>query len=145
MQDIAGAVAFLKEHPRGNGKLGFVGFCMGGALPRSPASASVLTGLAAVVPFYAPRIPGPKVDTSKVTAPIQAHYCQAATSGPSPRSPIGDRRTSSPRRAKPDGPVRLRRRPRLRHERAPPRERTTRRAPSRRSSAPLAFLHEHLA
>jgi carboxymethylenebutenolidase len=72
MQDIAGAVAFLKEHARGNGKVGVVGFCMGGALAFA-ASASV-PGLSAVVPFYG--IPGAKVDTTKVTAPIQAHFAK---------------------------------------------------------------------
>jgi carboxymethylenebutenolidase len=70
MQDIAGAVAFLKEHPKGNGKVAVMGFCMGGAL--SFAAAANVPGLSAVVPFYG--IPGTKVDATKVTAPIQAHF-----------------------------------------------------------------------
>jgi carboxymethylenebutenolidase len=71
MQDIAGAVSFLKEHPRCNGKVAVVGFCMGGAL--TFVAATAVPGLAAVVPFYG--IPE-KFDASKVTAPIQAHFAK---------------------------------------------------------------------
>src|SRR5580704_1805627 len=39
MDDIAGAVAFLAAHPRVNGKVGIVGFCMGGAYTFAAASA----------------------------------------------------------------------------------------------------------
>jgi carboxymethylenebutenolidase len=70
VQDIAGAVSFLKEHPRGNGKVGVVGFCMGGAL--SFASACFIPGLSAVVPYYGIP-PAEKVDYAKVTAPILTH------------------------------------------------------------------------
>lgn len=71
--EIAGAVAYLKEHPRGNGKVGVIGFCMGGAL--SFASACHIDGLSAVVPFYGIP-PAEKVDYSKVTAPILAHVAK---------------------------------------------------------------------
>jgi len=70
MADIAGAAAFLKEHARGNGKVGVVGFCMGGAL--AFAAAANVAGLSAVVPFYG--VPGQEIDVSRVTAPIQAHF-----------------------------------------------------------------------
>ena len=69
LQEIAGAVAFLKAHPRGTGKVSVTGYCMGGAL--SFATATMVPGLAAVVPFYG--LP-PGVDWSRVDAPIQAHF-----------------------------------------------------------------------
>jgi carboxymethylenebutenolidase len=67
MADIAGAIAYLREH--GNGKVAITGFCMGGAL--SLAAAANIPGLSAVIPFYG--VPGAQ-DYSKVTAPIQAHF-----------------------------------------------------------------------
>src|SRR3954447_25897457 len=39
MDDIAGAVHFAMGHERGNGKVGVVGFCMGGAYSFAAASA----------------------------------------------------------------------------------------------------------
>lgn len=71
MDDIAGAVALLRAHPAGNGKVGVTGFCMGGAL--AFASACNVEGIDAVVPFYGV----PKdADYTKVTAPIQAHFAK---------------------------------------------------------------------
>ena len=73
VDEIAGAVKALKEHPRSNGKVGVVGFCMGGAL--SFASACHVEGLSAAVPFYGTP-PAEKVDYAKVTAPILAHFAK---------------------------------------------------------------------
>jgi len=71
MEEIAGAAKFVAAHPRCNGKVGVIGFCMGGAL--AFAAATQVPELAAVVPFYG--VPGPgKADWSKVTAPILAHF-----------------------------------------------------------------------
>jgi len=71
--EIAGAVSFLAAHPRGSGKVGAMGFCMGGAL--AFAAACKVPALGAVVPFYG--IPGPEhADLTKVTAPIQAHFAK---------------------------------------------------------------------
>ena len=67
VQEIAGAVAFVRE--RSTGKIAVTGYCMGGAL--ALASAVHLRGLAAVVPFYG--LPG-DLDWTKVDAPIQAHF-----------------------------------------------------------------------
>lgn len=67
VQEIAGAVAFLRE--RSNGKVAITGYCMGGAL--SFRSAANIRGLAAVVPFYG--LPG-DLDWSLIDAPIQAHF-----------------------------------------------------------------------
>jgi carboxymethylenebutenolidase len=73
MTEIAAAVAYLKEHPRGNGKVGVIGFCMGGAL--AFAAACHVEGLSAVVPFYGTP-PSDKVDYTKVSAPILAHFAK---------------------------------------------------------------------
>jgi carboxymethylenebutenolidase len=73
VKDIAGAVAYLEAHPRGNGKVGVVGFCMGGAL--TLASACHVDGLSAVVPFYGIP-PAEKVDYAKVTAPVMMHVAK---------------------------------------------------------------------
>jgi len=73
VQEIAGAADYLKEHPRGNGKVGVIGFCLGGAL--SFAAACHVEGLSAVVPFYGVP-PADKVDYAKVTAPILAHFAK---------------------------------------------------------------------
>jgi carboxymethylenebutenolidase len=67
IQEIAGAVAFLRE--RSNGKVAVTGYCLGGAL--SFASAVNIRGLAAVVPFYG--LPG-DLDWTKIDAPVQAHF-----------------------------------------------------------------------
>lgn len=69
VQEIAGAVAFLRE--RSNGKVAVTGYCLGGAL--SFASAVNIRGLAAVVPFYG--LPG-DLDWSKIDAPVQAHFAK---------------------------------------------------------------------
>lgn len=73
VDDIAGAVAYLRAHARGNGKVGVTGFCMGGAL--SLAAASHIDGLSAVVPFYGIP-PADKVDYATITAPILMHVAK---------------------------------------------------------------------
>lgn len=69
LQEIAGAIAFVKDHPRCSGKVSVTGYCMGGAL--SFATAAMVPGLASVVPFYG--VP-PGGDWARVDAPIQAHF-----------------------------------------------------------------------
>jgi carboxymethylenebutenolidase len=71
MKEIGATVAFLKEHARGNGKVGVIGFCLGGAL--TFAAACHVEGLSAAVPFYGVP-PADKVDYAKVTAPVLAHF-----------------------------------------------------------------------
>jgi carboxymethylenebutenolidase len=71
VEDIAGAMTYLREQPRANGKIGITGFCVGGAM--ALAAACQLDGLAAVVPFYG--LPLPRyADWTKVTAAVQGHY-----------------------------------------------------------------------
>ena len=73
MDEIAGAVAHVAAHPRCNGNVGAIGFCMGGAL--AFAAATQVPELKAVVPFYG--VPGAgKAEWSKVKAPIMAHFAK---------------------------------------------------------------------
>src|SRR5262249_16311277 len=68
VNDIAGAVAALKEHPRCTGKIGVTGFCMGGAYAFT--TAALVPGVSAAVPFYG--LPdAAKVDLSKIAIPVQ--------------------------------------------------------------------------
>jgi carboxymethylenebutenolidase len=69
IQEIAGAVAFLRE--RSSGKVAVTGYCLGGAL--AFASAVNIRNLAAVAPYYG--LPG-DLDWSKIDAPVQAHFAQ---------------------------------------------------------------------
>lgn len=71
--EIGAAAAYLRQHARGNGKVGVTGFCLGGAL--TLAAACHLDGLAAAVPFYGVP-PADKVDYARVTAPILGHFAQ---------------------------------------------------------------------
>ncbi|MBL0215635.1 MAG: dienelactone hydrolase family protein [Myxococcales bacterium] len=71
VQEIAGAVTFLKGHERSTAQVAITGYCMGGAL--SLASAVNIRGLAAVVAYYG--WPGP-LDWKAIDAPIQAHFAK---------------------------------------------------------------------
>jgi carboxymethylenebutenolidase len=71
--EIGAALAKVKSDPRCNGRVGVVGFCLGGAL--AFAAASSIEGLAAVVPFYGiPQLPMPAY--AKIKAPVQAHFAK---------------------------------------------------------------------
>lgn len=71
MDDIAGAVQLLLSNPRCNGKIGIVGFCMGGAY--SFAAASAIPEIGAAVPFYGIP-PADRMDFGRMKAPILAHF-----------------------------------------------------------------------
>jgi carboxymethylenebutenolidase len=68
---IDGAAKYALAHPRSNGKVGVIGFCMGGAL--ALASAARLSEFAAVVPFYGVP-PLEQTPWEKLRAPVQAHF-----------------------------------------------------------------------
>jgi carboxymethylenebutenolidase len=71
--EIGDAVAHLRSHARCNGKVGVLGFCMGGAL--AFASARSVEGLACAVPFYGlPQMPPDEL--ARIKAPIQAHFAK---------------------------------------------------------------------
>jgi carboxymethylenebutenolidase len=71
MSDIEGALAALKGNARCNGKVGIIGFCMGGAIALE--AAALVPGLACSVPFYGPP-ESAKADLSKIAIPVQAHF-----------------------------------------------------------------------
>lgn len=68
--DFVAAATALKTVPSGNGKVGVVGFCYGGAIANDLATK--LPDLAAAVPFYGGQ-PTPE-DTVRIKAPLQLHY-----------------------------------------------------------------------
>jgi carboxymethylenebutenolidase len=71
--EIGYAVAYLRSHPRSNGRVAVLGFCLGGAL--TLAAARHVPALEAAVPFYGlPRIPSDEF-TSVKTA-ICGHYAR---------------------------------------------------------------------
>lgn len=71
--EIGAAVAYLRAHPRGNGRVAVVGFCLGGAL--ALATARYVPGVDAVVPFYGlPRFPTDEF--TSVKTPICGHYAR---------------------------------------------------------------------
>jgi carboxymethylenebutenolidase len=89
ISDVQGAIGFLKSHPRVNaGKLGIVGFCMGGRIVYLMSAAS--KDLAAGVMFYGSSTmvpfgegPSPFDRTREIGCPIQGHF-GANDQNPSP-------------------------------------------------------------
>lgn len=71
LEDIEAAATYLLGHERAGGRVGVMGFCMGGSL--SFRAAETISDFACVVPFYgAP--PAAEYNVSKVRAPILAHF-----------------------------------------------------------------------
>jgi carboxymethylenebutenolidase len=87
--DVHGAIGFLKNHPRVNaGKLGIVGFCMGGRIVYLMSAASkdlsagvMFYGSGTMVPFG--EGPSPFDRTREINCPIQGHF-GANDQNPSP-------------------------------------------------------------
>jgi carboxymethylenebutenolidase len=73
MEDLAATVAALRAHPRCNGNVGIVGFCMGGAM--SFAAAASVEGIRCAVPFYGIPV-APYWDAARLRVPIQAHFAK---------------------------------------------------------------------
>ena len=89
IRDIEGAIGFLKNHNRvDGGKLGIVGFCMGGRLVYLMSAASkdlkvgvMFYGGSTMVPFG--EGPSPFERTREISCPIQGHF-GADDKNPSP-------------------------------------------------------------
>ena len=89
IRDIEGAIGFLKNHRQvDGGKLGIVGFCMGGRLVYLMSAASkdlkagvMFYGSGTMVPFG--EGPSPFERTSEISCPIQGHF-GANDQNPSP-------------------------------------------------------------
>lgn len=71
MDRARGAVDWLAAHERTSGRVGAVGFCMGGAL--TFAAAATIPHLGAAVPFYG--VP-PQGEWAKIKAPVLAHFAR---------------------------------------------------------------------
>lgn len=70
VEEIAGALRYVAAHERCNGKVGVIGFCMGGAL--TLRAAADVPEVAAAAPFYG--IPAAEnCDLTKVRAPVLMH------------------------------------------------------------------------
>lgn len=72
LQDFTAAAAYLRTHPAGNGKVGCVGFCWGGAMANRMAVADA--DLQAAVAFYGSQAPAAEVPGIK--AALQLHYAE---------------------------------------------------------------------
>ncbi len=73
-KDLRGAVDYLRTHEANStGKVGCVGYCMGGGMTLLLAS---LKAIDAAAPFYGV-LPGGLPDTSTVQCPIQGHFADA--------------------------------------------------------------------
>jgi carboxymethylenebutenolidase len=74
-EDFVAAANWLKAHAEGNGRLGAVGFCFGGAIVNTLAVR--MSDLRAGVPFYGgpPRIP----DVAKIRAAMLVHHGEMDT------------------------------------------------------------------
>jgi len=69
--EIGGALEWIKKQSRSDGKVGVVGFSLGGAL--TFAATSFVPGITCAVPFYG-IVETSRLDLDKMTAPIQAHF-----------------------------------------------------------------------
>ncbi len=71
LEDIEAAATYLLAHERAGGRVGVLGFCMGGALTFK--SAETISDFSCAVPFYGV-VPADQYNVSKVRAPILAHF-----------------------------------------------------------------------
>jgi carboxymethylenebutenolidase len=69
-KDLAGAVDYLRNHEHGSGKVGTVGFCMGGRLS---LFISTLKPVDATVIYYGVMM-GEQPDITKLKGPVLGHY-----------------------------------------------------------------------
>ena len=89
-QDIAGAVKHLAGM---GGKVGVMGFCMGGAL--TIAAAARVPGVACGVPFYGVP-PGELADPAKIKIPMQGHFANQDDAAASPFTNAAESTVSAP-------------------------------------------------
>jgi carboxymethylenebutenolidase len=71
--DMAGAYDYLKEHPACSGKIGDIGFCMGGSLA---LWAATLRPVDACSIYYGGPLPSGQPDLSKLSGPVIGHYAE---------------------------------------------------------------------
>lgn len=71
IEDIEAAATYLLAHERAGGRVGVIGFCMGGALTFK--AAEQISDFSCAVPFYGV-VPADQYNVAKVRAPILAHF-----------------------------------------------------------------------
>jgi carboxymethylenebutenolidase len=71
-EDFVAAANYLKALPQGNGRIGVVGFCYGGAIANFLATR--LPDLGAAVPFYGSP---PAADVAKIKAPLLIQFAES--------------------------------------------------------------------
>src|SRR3954471_3148124 len=75
-RDMAGAIAFLRDHDAvQNPRIGVVGFCMGGMLTLLIA-AQQGDAIGAAAPFYGAPLGDNAPDWSGLTAPVRGHFAE---------------------------------------------------------------------
>ncbi|MDP9237709.1 MAG: dienelactone hydrolase family protein [Chloroflexota bacterium] len=72
-KDMDGAYDYLKSNPACSGKIGCVGFCMGGGLALWVAT---LRPVDACAVYYGAALPGVQPDLSKLSGPVLGHYAE---------------------------------------------------------------------
>jgi carboxymethylenebutenolidase len=72
LTQIGDAVRYLAAHPRNNGRVAVLGFCMGGALAFTAARR--VEGLTAAVVFYG--IPSKRDELARIPVPVLAHFAK---------------------------------------------------------------------
>ncbi|MBK8254225.1 MAG: dienelactone hydrolase family protein [Polyangiaceae bacterium] len=73
LEEIEAAATFLGGHPRAGGRVGIMGFCMGGMLTFRAAES--ISDFHCAVPFYGAPSPD-QYNVAKVRAPILAHFAE---------------------------------------------------------------------
>ena len=73
VEDLIAALAWLGKHPRLNGKIGAVGYCLGGKLAYLMATRSDAD---AVVGYYGVGIEGSLGEASAITKPLMLHIAE---------------------------------------------------------------------
>lgn len=71
IKEISGAVEHLRTRPETDGKVGVLGFCMGGALTLATAANATID---AAVPFYG--LPGDGFEPQKISCPVLGHWAE---------------------------------------------------------------------
>jgi carboxymethylenebutenolidase len=72
MDLMGAAIDWLRQHPKGNGKVGTVGWCMGGGLA---LDASIARPVDATVVYYG-RVDHPMTELQQLKGPVQGHFAE---------------------------------------------------------------------
>ena len=73
MEDVAATIAALRDHESQVGKVGAVGYCLGGRLAWLTAAR---TDIDAAVGYYGVKIEGDLAEKGRITAPLMLHFAE---------------------------------------------------------------------